>query len=69
MFFGLLTCMEVAQKKITIHFHTKQHDKQQEKVSTLVMKILLTLHFPPPKKISAILILHNHDFSCYLAEK
>jgi hypothetical protein len=65
------TCMHGSGKKnkLSIHFHTKQRDEQQEKVSTSMMKFAYPIHFPPPKKNIAILILHNHDHSYYLAER
>jgi hypothetical protein len=49
MFFGLLACMEAA-KKLSIHFHMKQRDEQQEKVSTSLMKFCLPNSLPASKK-------------------
>jgi hypothetical protein len=39
-----------AAKKLYVHFHMKQRDEQQEKVSTSLMKFCLPNSLPASKK-------------------
>ncbi len=50
MFFLVCSHAWKLQKKLSVHFHTKQHDEQQEKLSTSLMKFCLPNSLPASKK-------------------